>query len=1289
MGDLGLTIMTFPQSWDGAGKLTLNVLLLPVGDPLDGPLIGTDPAVPPFAKGAPQLEVWLDRGLAGRPQTSGAVRLASKELPGTVKADPVAGFTALAAKVTAAGTLIAPVPAGGTTPAAAQRTRYIRKALPPSYLAAGGERPDGTTTTTDEDFACDLRAHTEPSPIPDPPPPKPPVTWGEVVSYALRQPQVADWLGLRYRLEVTVDPEDVAAGAFVFAALPPGHPWSVAAAAAAAAMPPRHPLRLHAARVPPLDDTARAVFAAVQFHVDSEYMGALDDAVLTAETYADGFAKLVHCDQPATAEPTVDDGALAPSTDLGLMVGWDDHQVVAWLNAQLRLLGARLGDTLNAAADQPLGVLGYRVDVADVTPSVPGGPPRAPSWQSLVRVTADLGAPLGTHTGELCIQPAATKPTSSAAGSDAWLPRYFATWRGGSLCERDDTARVLSNRAHTVPPAPTRVAAGLTTLLSYGRTYAFRVRLCDLSSGGPDLAAEPVAPAPSWIATQAFRRLVPPKAPGIVHDGGQANPTPRWLAVTRPKIGYPEVLYTGLGHVAADRAAIRAALLSQAAGHVAGLPDPDVDAVEIDVAVRHLLHDPAATAGPFVTLYSTTRALAAPSGAGPVKTDPGTRVDLQYVEAPDLGSWTPPAAASGPVAIPRGRDVRLSIRSRLRPDAGPGYLGEPATRCLSAEVDLRCEPASEPALVVAAGAEPPIRGLRFNRPPDVAAPPLVAHLADLLGVAAAGDSLVSPPGRRTVFAASAALRHRTGADGERLTFSAPTQMLRNWIVAVVVDLARDWTWDGLLPEGLDVLRDGTSVGAIALPRVLGPLAAEAEAGSAWRRTTRLVFLDAVDPHEPVPGAAFPQATTHSWTLVPRRTPAGPPSSGAPGVGNEVAGRTLTLTLPIGVPPRQVPKLASVGLAVSPYVAGPAYASTEPRDRRLWIELEEPVANAEGDALFARVLAHGADPVLYAAKPVPTPPAAPPLPIEPELVRVVVPSATDDRAGEDAMARLTPSADSDRHFLLPLPPGVSPEDPELFGFYTYELRVGHTSASGDVRWWSTATARFGAPLRVVGVQHPPPALVCRAARRRLRRLGATAPLHHVPAAVHSGGEAPAALARPVALQSREVIVATAAYATPTLNGTAVVGPDEEPLTELWFCLYAQAPQVDGNSMRNILLINVAGRFLTARHAAADVELAQLFAGWFRSRRRDRTGYAILRTDDVAEVLESLHLPARAPLSALAIELLPPGTGTKVGFDRARPEESPLLARVVDDRDERPFPFGRVMRVSPLTPVAPVC
>src|SRR5947208_14872907 len=69
-----------------------------------------------------------------------------------------------------------------------------------------------------------------------------------------------------------------------------------------------------------------------------------------------------------------------------------------------------------------------------------------------------------------------------------------------------------------------------------------------------------------------------------------------------------------------------------------------------------------------------------------------------------------------------------------------------------------------------------------------------------------------------------------------------------------------------------------------------------------------------------------------------------------------------------------------------------------------------------------------------------------------------------------------SARREAAYLVPLPEHLSDTSPELFGFFVYEVRVGHTGSR-----WCTAQSRFGPMLRVAGVQHPAPPLVCQAAR----------------------------------------------------------------------------------------------------------------------------------------------------------------------------------------------------------------
>ena len=131
------------------------------------------------------------------------------------------------------------------------------------------------------------------------------------------------------------------------------------------------------------------------------------------------------------------------------------------------------------------------------------------------------------------------------------------------------------------------------------------------------------------------------------------------------------------------------------------------------------------------------------------------------------------------------------------------------------------------------------------------------------------------------------------------------------------------------------------------------------------------------------------------------------------------------------------------------------------------------------------------------------------------------------------------------FTAPLPQGLAALAPELHGLWTYEFRFGRvTQAMVDLGYkgpvlWCTAHGRYGRPLRLAGVQHPAPPLVAAAQ-----------------------WQAPAAANLP------PVLVASAAYATPVRDGQ-IVG-DGLPRTTVAFVLYAQVPQADGSTFRNIQL-----------------------------------------------------------------------------------------------------------------------
>src|SRR5690606_28667299 len=102
------------------------------------------------------------------------------------------------------------------------------------------------------------------------------------------------------------------------------------------------------------------------FHVTGVQTCALP--ISEAATYDDGFAKIVHANQPVSSDLLRDthkneeeDDTRLPIHDVGIRLAWEDEQILIWLNRQLR---ADPGDpTGSSRLDAPLGVFRYRVDV--------------------------------------------------------------------------------------------------------------------------------------------------------------------------------------------------------------------------------------------------------------------------------------------------------------------------------------------------------------------------------------------------------------------------------------------------------------------------------------------------------------------------------------------------------------------------------------------------------------------------------------------------------------------------------------------------------------------------------------------------------------------------------------------------------------------------------------------------------------------------------------------------------------------------------------------------------------
>ncbi len=250
----------------------------------------------------------------------------------------------------------------------------------------------------------------------------------------------------------------------------------------------------------------------------------------------------------------------------------------------------------------------------------------------------------------------------------------------------------------------------------------------------------------------------------------------------------------------------------------------------------------------------------------------------------------------------------------------------------------------------------------------------------------------------------------------------------------------------------------------------------------------------------------------------------------------------------------------------------------------------------------------------------------------------------DSSGLDAMTPLIPAKASGStpdglHYLLPLPPGIAPDALDLFGFWTYEFRVGHS------KLWSTAQGRFGRPLRVAGIQHPPPQLTCTSWR-------------------NAAG-----------------VTATAPFATTVLNGQPALNlAFGDPQTALWFMLYAQVTQTDGASQRNILLGRIRATLLPQTVAGQTVTTPH-------SQNREPRGTVTFPAQDIAAVLAGLGLPAASPLSILCVEILPGPQHRGRQFAAAESGAAEVL--VQEDPLGAQLGQRRILRTSPLTAVPAIC
>lgn len=1214
--EANISILTFPQRVEN-NRLYFNVLVIPRNfDPrIEHPGLAFSPA---WVNAQIALQASVLTNLSGYP---------SLDLPPDISvALPVAPVSADATDIF--NTLAAQFDISSNTTAEKPEAHHrARKYLPQSYRKAfHSTTPRTENGVIDDSYACALDKTPEPDPFFQPDNDQ--VSWGQVFAFCLRQPALARKCGFIHEGSIDLAPGQLSNGGWLYVDFAPGADYAFADLTA---------VKRYAARLPKVAaDVNRRLFAAVLFPVLENILSpkldsaVYDELLLEASIYDDGFAKIVHAHQPVSDHLLKEtrDPQFPVTSDSGIRLAWDDEQILTWMNRQLQEDSSKPGSGLRV--DAPMGVFGYRIDVRDISvdPDNPGG------WTSLCRVANKADLSLGPtligaqgETAELNVEVYPSIPDGRKS-TGFWLPAYFAYWTGKSLSLQDDDAIDLYRKEVNEMDGGARKATknnayspvGVENVpLLYGHNYQFRVRLADITGGGPEVGDARIYDSAMPEGRWRFRRHVVPQIVRIEQEiphGDSEYFTGNQLSIKRPLLGYPSVLFTGAYPNALDL--LKADFAAALGVRDIGIADPDVDRIEVEVAVRALDLD---TTVPkhhpndhFAVLYTTFRAF-------PADLDGSLELPLTFVDRPVIHFTKDKSLVSlglspdNPISIddvpdlilPTNRDIQITVRP-VCSKKDDYYADQDPLQGMTTRFLTRQAAANENGFFKATGPQTMIRGIWMRRPeehkikaqvrhlflgekaaPDQQ-PELIERLAKAIDVETKGLSLLGKAGQRWQFGAGRAIRHTLAPDNTSITLATQDELVNHWIVPITLLIDRDWSWDGILPTSIDIYRrkkfaadadwePETLIGDIELKKAINIQALV----HADRSQSFVCFLDAIEPKSADP-AAFPDEIMVEYRIQPNFKPDQPDLVTDPPL-------TLNLLLPITTPPAQTPKVVGAGLAMSRYTRDADYANTAVRQRYLWVEFDTPIQNPR-DAYFARITAYAPDPLLAEWSDTwMQPRPEPALPIDPEFIRIISPGHSDNQAGLNAMQQLIPATESKRHFLVPLPPGLHPESPELFGFFTYEFRVGHREG------WSTAQGRFGRALSCQGVQHPLPQLMSLPNRDEKR------------------------------------IQVNANFAEAVFDGQRFTA--QPPRTQLWALLYAQVRMADGSDNRNILLEDRRMRLLQQRIANKAGEIV------YDSEKNDAPRQA--RTEwtnaEVGALLKQFGLPADSALSVLCVEMMP--------------------------------------------------
>ncbi|RZK91973.1 MAG: hypothetical protein EOO98_04605, partial [Pedobacter sp.] len=290
-----LCILTFPQYYQN-GRITFNIVVIPRNL---NPLLPLEAGLPAFADTELLFKAMVINSLDGLPLAGNALESSSLIIENQITSSREIWEALKTQMELTDGMKISDAESGK----AEQRSgdaldRYknvsIRKYLPDSYRSSFNfVRARSKYAVTGDEYSCAIKnKNTENT---DKNTQRDVLSWGKVTALCLRNPALAEKAGLIYKASIAVND---AANLFENGG------WLYTGFAAGSAFEGLDGMK-YAARIPALKGlNERVLFSAVQFPVAQTAVNNVgyDEVLKDAIVYDDGFAKIVHANQPVNQD---------------------------------------------------------------------------------------------------------------------------------------------------------------------------------------------------------------------------------------------------------------------------------------------------------------------------------------------------------------------------------------------------------------------------------------------------------------------------------------------------------------------------------------------------------------------------------------------------------------------------------------------------------------------------------------------------------------------------------------------------------------------------------------------------------------------------------------------------------------------------------------------------------------------------------------------------------------------------------------------------------------------------